>query len=289
MMKKVLQGLFVLSMILVLTACSKGSPPVTIGNLSFSYNSKVWEHIKNNDKNAPLELKDNNDNKISFNVSQESTYQHPMAMISFIESLIADAEGFKVFLEPNEITVNGTKWFEYGYIYNVGSTTYKVYQRYYGKFYNAASISYTSTPDKFDSSYDEAIKLMSGITVEDVRNDQNEAKAKEFLVGEWDLNGKGYLVLSEDGTYEWFIDNTKDNNNKHYGTYGCDVENANMNLLEGDGLYLVLFPEGLVVKGANETSLQYKSDYLISLKDELPEGYSMVNISNYSLYTLIKQ
>lgn len=288
-MKKVLQGLFILSMILVLTACSKGSPPVTIGNLSFSYNSKVWEHVKNNDKNAPLELKDKKDNKLSFNVSQESTYQHPMAMISFIENVLAGTDDFNVFLEPNEITVNDTKWFEYGYTYTVGSTTYKVYQRYYGKYYNAASLSYTSTPDKYDGSYDEAIKLMSDVKVEDVRNDQNEAKAKEFLVGEWDLNGKGYLVLSEDGTYEWFMDDNKDNNNKHYGIYGCDIENANMNLLEGDGFYLVLFPESLVVNGVEDTSLQYKSDFLISLKDETPEGYSMVNISNYNLYTINKQ
>jgi hypothetical protein len=288
-MKKTLQRLIVLSIAFLLTSCSSGFRPASIGNLTFNYDATVWKHIKNNNENAPLELKDSNDNKISFNVSQESTYQHPLAMISFIESIISADESFQVYLEPNEITVNGTKWYEYGYIYNEGSTTYKVYQRYYGKYYNAASVSYTSTPDKFEGGYDLAIKLMADIKVEDVSNVENETKAKEFLVGEWDLNGKGYLVLSENGAYEWFIDSSKDKNNMHFGTYGCDVENMNMNLLEGDGLYLVLFPESLVIAGETDTSLQYKSDFLISFEDEASIDYSMVNLSNYTLYTITRQ
>lgn len=287
-MKKTLQGLLVLSVILLFSACSKGFRPVSIGNLSFEYDLKVWEQIKNNTENAPLEFKDNHDNILSFNVSQESTYQHPLTMISFVENLISNHEGFQVFLEPNEITVNGAKWYEFGYLYNEGDTRYKVYQRYYGKNYNAASISYASTAKKYDDGYDNVIKLMSSIKVEEISNEENESKAKKFLVGEWDLNGKGFLVLSEDGSYQWFSDSTKDDNNKHYGTYGCDVENANMNLVEGDGLYLVLFPEGLIINGETDTSLKYKSDYVISLMDE-DEGYSMVNISTYTLYTLTRQ
>lgn len=287
-MKKILQGLFVLSMVILLTSCRKASSPVIIGNLSFNYDTKIWAYLEPVE-NAPLEFKDKNDNKLSINVSQESTYQHPMAMISFIETFIADSDDFQVFLEPNEISVNGTSWYEYGYTYKEGSKTYKVYQRYYGKYYNAASISYTSTPDLYDEGYVEAIKLMSDIKVEDISNEENEAKAKEFLVGEWDLDGKGYLVLSKDNTYEWFIDSTKDTSNMHYGTYGCDVENVNMNLFEGDGLYLVLFPEGLVIDDVTNTSLQVKSDYIISLVDEASEGYPMVNIANYALYNLTKQ
>ena len=213
-----------------------------------------------------------------------------MAMITFIESLISENAGFQVFLEPNEITVNGTKWYEYGYTYKDNSSTYKVYQRYYGKYYNAASISYTSTPDQYDSGYDEAIRFMSDVKIQEVDNKINEEKAKEFLVGEWDLNGRGYLVLSKDGTYEWFSDAGMDNNNKHYGSYGCDVENSNMNMVEGEGLYLVLFPEALVINGATDsTALQYKIDYLISLDSEEDIGYQMVNISTYALFNMTRQ
>lgn len=287
-MKKIPQGLLILSMVFLLTACSKDSIPINFGNLTLNYDAKVWTLTKNI-ANAPLELTDKSNNIISINVSQESTYQHPLAMISFIESLISGVDGFQVFLEPNEITVNDTKWYEYGYIYNEGSTTYKVYQRYYGKYYNAASITYTSTPDLYDSGYDKAIKLMSDINIEEINNDENEAKAKEFLVGEWDLDESGYLALSEDGTYEWFSDSSKDNNNKHYGTYGCDVENTNMNMAYGDGLYLVLFPEGLIINGVTDTSLQYKTDYLISLENDGAKEYQMVNISSYALFTMTKQ
>jgi hypothetical protein len=275
-------------MVLILTACSKGSVPVTIGNISFSFDEKVWT-IVTNKANEPLEFADKNDNKLSLNVSQESTYQHPMAMITFIENLISDNSGFQVFIEPNEITVNGTTWYEYGYIYDNGTSTSKVYQRYYGKYYNAASITYTSTPELYDSGYNEALKFMSDIKVEEVSNKENEEKAKDFLVGEWDLDGKGYLVLSEDGNYDWFSDSSKDNNNKHYGTYGCDIENSNMNMVEGDGFYLVLFPDALVIDGITDTWLQYKSDYLISLKDEEKDGYQMVNLSSYALFIMTRQ
>jgi hypothetical protein len=287
-MKKTLQGILILSMVFLLTACSKDSTPVKVGNVSFKFDEGVWE-ITKNVANAPLEFTDKNDNKLSLNVSQESTYQHPMAMISFLESMISGSDGFQVFLEPNEITVNGTKWYEYGYLYKEGSTTHKIYQRYYGKYYNVASITYTSTLDQYDSSYDKAIKFMSDIKVEDVPNEINEAKAKEFLVGEWDLNGSGYLVLTKDGSYEWFRDATKDNNNKHYGTYGCDIENTSLEMVEGDAIYLVLFPEDLVVNGESIKSMQYKADYIISLENEEPDEYQMVNISSYSTYTITKQ
>lgn len=287
-MKRALQGLFIISIAFILTACSNEPSPVSIGNLSFNYNSKVWEHIKSNEENAPLEFRDNKNNSIVINVSQESTYQHALTMISFLETLFSDNSSFQVFLEPNEISVNDTNWYEYGYQYTDDTTTYKVYQRYYGKYYNAASISYTATLDNYDAGFDKAITLMSDIKVEEVRNDENEAKAKEFLVGEWDLDGKGYLVLSDDGNYKWFKDTSKDENNMHYGTYGCDIENPTMNLLEGDGFYLVLFPEGLIINGEAETTLQSKNDFIISLQDE-NNSYPMVNVSTYTLYSMTKQ
>lgn len=288
-MKKTRLGILVIMIIILFTACGKGTRPVSVGNLSFNYDSKVWEVIKKSDDNAPLEFKDSNNNTISINVTKESTYQHPMTMITFIKDLLSESDGFEVFLEPKEITVNDTTWYEFGYLYSTDFTTYKVYQRYYGKYYNAASVSYTSTLENYDEGIEEAIKLMSDIIVKEEDNQENEEKAKQFLVGEWDLNGKGYLILSEDGSYQWFSDSNKDKNNMHYGTYGCDVQNDNMNMYEGDGIYLVLFPESLVINGESTTSLQYKNDYIISLEKDETDGYPMVNISTYTLYTLTKQ
>lgn len=288
-MKKALQGLFIITLILTLTACKKDTQSVNVGNLSFRYDTNVWEHIEKTADNAPLEFKNKSGNIISINVSQESTYQHPSMMISFIENIVSSGDDFEVFLEPNEVKVNGTTWYEYGYLYNDGSTINKIYQRFYGKYYNAASISYTSTIDNYDSGYDEAIKLMSDIVVVEVSNEENEAKAKEFLVGEWDLSSAGYLVLNEDGTYIWYSSRSKKEDNKHYGSYGCDIENESMSLNEGDGVYLVLFPEGLVIDGEADTWGTSKSDYVISFEKDEIGGYPMVNLTSFTMYSLIEQ
>jgi len=137
-MKKTCFCLLIILSASVFAACQKGSRLVNVGNLSFRYDANVWELIDKPDNTGPLELKDKDNNTISINVTKESTYQHPMAMITFIEGLLSEYEGFEVFKEPAAITVNGTEWYEYGYLYKVDKTVYKIYQRYYGKYYNAA-------------------------------------------------------------------------------------------------------------------------------------------------------
>lgn len=291
-MKKIIQLLFILTTLFLLTSCSKskdGIHPVSIGNLAFQYDSGVWTYHKSSDEKAPLEFKDKSGNTLSVYVSQESTYQHPMEMITFLESMMTDYDQFELFLSPTKIDVNGTTWYEYGYSYQEGDTKHKVYQRFYGKYYNAASITFRATEKTYEKGYAEALKLMSEIITTDIKNDENEAKAREFLVGEWDLIDRGYLVIMEDSTYEWYKDSSKDKNNMHYGTYGCDVENINLELKEGDGIYLVLFPESLIINGVAEENTNYKNDYLISFQKNEAGGYPMVHMASYSLATMIKQ
>lgn len=276
----------------MLTSCSNKKEdlrPVSIGNLALNYDANVWEYNENTDQSAPLGFSDAKGNLVNVYVSQESTYQHPLEMIKFLETMVSTNEQYEVFLEPTETSVNGTTWYEFGYSYKDGITIRKVYQRYYGKYYNAASISYSSTEGNYKSGYDEAMKMMSEVKITDVTNDVNEAKAHEFLVGEWDLAASGYLVIKDDSTYEWYKDSTKDKNNMHYGTFGCDIENATLELKEGDGVYLVLFPEVLTINGVAEEPTSYKSDYIISFDKKGSEGYQMVNMSSYKLYTMIKQ
>lgn len=291
-MKKLFQVLLVISTFLLLTGCSNKNEnlqPVSIGNLSFNYDANVWAHKVNKDQNAPLEFSDTNGDLITVNVSQESTYQNPMDMISFYETMVSTNKDYKVLKDPTKIKVNGTTWYEFGYSYNDGTTNRKVYQRFYGKYYNAASISFTSTAKNYDTGYADALKMMSAIKTKEVSNETNEAKAHKFLVGEWDLGNSGYLVLHDDGTYEWYKDKTKDKKNMHDGTYGCDVQNTAMSLKEGDGIYLVLFPEKLIVDGTKEESTTYKSDYIIAFGTKTTDGYQMVNMKTYALYTMKKQ
>lgn len=292
-MKKTVRAIFILSALMLFASCSgkkEELKPVSIGNLTFEFDANVWEHIENKAENAPLEFKDSKGNTISIYVSQESTYQHPMEMINFYKTMFSGYDEFKEFLAPNKLEVNGNTWYEYGYSYKDGTSIRKVYQRFYGKYYNAASISYSSTEEDYDTGYDEAVKMMSKIKASDVTNDVNEAKAHKFLVGDWEVTNSGYLVLHDDGTYEWYKDASKDANNMHSGTYGCDVENATMSLKEGDGIYLVLFPEKLIVNGEAEESKSYKIDYLISFEQkENTDGYQMVNMASYNLYNIIKK
>ncbi|MDF2486324.1 MAG: hypothetical protein K0R46_2492 [Herbinix sp.] len=291
-MKKTIQIITFLSALLLLTSCSNKKEdlqPVSIGNLAFNYDANVWEYKENTTESAPLEFSDAKGNTVSIYVSQESTYQHPLDMIHYFETLISTYDEFEVFQKPSSVEVNGDTWYEYGYSYKDGTTIHKIYQRYYGKYYNAASITYTSTEKEYQSGYDKAVKLMSDIKATAVTNDVNEGKAHEFLVGEWDVTNSGYLVLKEDGTYEWYKDSTKDKNNMHYGTYGCDIENAALSLKEGDGIYLVLFPESLSINGVAEESSSAKIDYLISFDKKEDEGYQMVNMSTYALYNITKQ
>ena len=289
-MKKFIKTLITITALLLLTGCSKKNEltPINIGNLSCHYDSQVWG-LNKTDEGAPLELHDASGNLMNISVSQESTYQHPLDMINFLEEMASTKEGFMVFKEPAKIEVNGTTWYEYGYSFIEGSYIRKVYSRFYGKYYNAASISFSAPDSSYETGLTEALKIMSDVKMTDVTNEAKEAEAHEFLVGEWEVKNSGYLVLKDDGTYEWYKDSTMDKNNMHRGTYGCDVENATLELKRGDGVYLVLFPEELIIDGNSEGSSTPKIDYIISFNMHGLEGYQMVNMASYNLYTVIKQ
>ncbi len=290
-MKNLMKAFILAAAFLLLTGCSKNKEltSINIGNLSCHYDSQIWGLTKTDD-GAPLELHDAIGNRLTFSVSQETTYQHPLDMIKFLEQMISTTNGFYVFQQPTRIEVNGTSWYEYGYGFIDDSEVYKVYQRYYGKNYNAASISFTSTSKNYEAGIEEALKIMSDVKMTDVINENNEKEAREYLVGTWEVKNSGYLVLKDDSTYEWYKDRSMDKSNMHHGTYGCDVENVKMELKRGDGVYLVLFPEEIIIEGTAEVSSTPKMDYIISFhKEEGSEGYQMVNMSSYRLYTVIKQ
>ena len=135
----------------------------------------------------------------------------------------------------------------------------------------------------------EALKVLNSIVMNVPDNAEAEAKAREFLVGEWDLGDSGYLVLNDDGTYEWYMMSDKDEKNMHRGVYGCDVENQSLGFSEGEGIYLVLFPEVLYVDGEQQTTSNAKYDYGISLQQQEDGSYQMMNVSTFVIYSMMKQ
>ena len=131
-MKKTFRFFFLLYVCIVLVACKgSGKGKVSIGNLAFKYDKEIWEYIKPSDENAPLQFVDDYDNIISFFVTQESTYQHPLEMINMFKELQLEGSIYTIYLEPTKIEVNGETWYEFGYQVDDGITKHKVYQRYY--------------------------------------------------------------------------------------------------------------------------------------------------------------
>ncbi len=287
-MKKTFKIFLLISIFTLLVGCNNtGKNHVSIGNISFEYNDDIWTYIESSEENAPIELIDEYDNVLSFFVTEESTYQHPLDMIDLLETLRLNNEDFQVFLQPTKINEDEDSWYEYGYEIDDGTRVHKVYHRFYGRYYNAINISYNSNIDDFDKSFQAAKDLMNSVVMDSKSNEDKENKAKEFLVGEWDLFINGYLILNQNGTYEWYQDSSKDKNNFHEGTYGCDIENEYIGFKEGEGFYLVLFPEELIINGESGQGIGHKSDFLISYNDDT-SNYSMVNISSYKLYSMAK-
>ncbi len=81
----------------------------------------------------------------------------------------------------------------------------------------------------------------------------------------------------------------KDEANMHIGTYGCDVENADLGFTEGGGIYLVLFPEVIYANSEASTTGSPKYDYGISIEQQEDGSYQMINVSTFNIYTLKKQ
>ncbi len=108
-------------------------------------------------------------------------------------------------------------------------------------------------------------------------------------MGEWDLGESGYLVMEQDSTYTWYMDSSKDEQNMHRGTYGCDVENAAAGFAEGEGVYFVLFPEVFYAEGKEGKTGSPKYDYLVSTEQQPDGSYQMLNGSTLVMYDMMKQ
>ncbi|MCM1038469.1 MAG: hypothetical protein NC434_04030 [Ruminococcus sp.] len=261
-----------------------------LGAMALLYDDSVWTYDEEQATDASIVFRDRNDSLLGMSCSRESYYQHPLDMLATSRQIYSTFAGYEETGEPAEVTVQGESWYEWTYCYEEDGVKMISLQRFYAKNYYAYTISYVAEEKNFESGKNEALKVMNSATMSVPDNDEAEAKAREFLVGEWDLADAGYLVLEEDGTYMWYMENTKDESNMHRGTYGCDVENAAIGLEEGTGIYFVLFPEVLYTEGKEGKTANAKYDYLVYLNEQLPDGaYQMINGSTFTLYYMTRQ
>lgn len=260
-----------------------------LGGLVMMYDSKVWTPNEENATDASLLFEAGDNAVLGVSCSKEGVYQHPLDMIQVSQQIYGTYEGYELLEEPEEVEVNGQTWYEWSFCYEENGQVMKYLQRTFGENYYAYTVNFIADEKGFDERKEEALKAMNSVVMTVPDNKEAEEKAKEFLIGEWDMGSAGYLVMKEDGTYTWYMDNTKDDANMHTGTYGCDVQNDSLGFGEGEGIYLVLFPERLTISGEESTTASAKYDYGISLDQETDGSYQMLNITNFNMYQLVKQ
>ncbi len=210
-------------------------------------------------------------------------------MLNTAKQIYSTFPGYEEIEVPTEVQVQNDSWYEWVCRYEEDGVETIALQRFYGKNYYAYAVSYVAEKGEYDSGKNEALKVMNSAVMNVPDNHEAEEKAREFLTGEWDLGDSGYLVMEQDGTYIWYMDSSKDEQNMHRGTYGCDVENAAAGFAEGEGIYFVLFPEVLYMEGKEGKTGSPKYDYLISLEQQPDGSYQMLNGSTLALYNMKKQ
>ena len=260
-----------------------------LGAMSLLYDDTVWTNDEEQGTDASIVFRDANDSVLGISCSKESYYQHPLDMLNTSKQIYSTFSGYEETEEPVEISVQDDTWYEWSYRYQEDGTAMVALQRFYAKNYYAYTISYVAEEKSYEAGEKEALKVMNSVVMNVPGNEEAEEKAKEFLVGEWDLHDAGYLVMNDDGTYMWYMESSKNEDNMHKGTYAGDVENSSVGFSEGEGVYFVLFPEVLYVEGEEGRTANAKYDYLVSLEQLEDGSYQMINGSTLALYNMTRQ
>ncbi len=265
-----------------------------LGGLVMLYDDSVWTEQPDMETDTSLAFEDQNESVLGVVCSKEATYQHPLDMISVSKQIYVTYEGYEELEEPTEVQVQGESWYEWVIQYEENGVKTVALQRFYAKNYYAYYMTYAAEASAYEAGKTEALKVMNSVAMNVPDNAEAEAKAQEFLVGTWSIGAsvegdKGYLVLNDDGTYSWYMDSSLDEQNMHTGVYGCDVENSSLGFDEGEGVYLVLYPEALYVNGEKSMTASAKYDYAFSLDQNSDGSYPLMNITTFDIYMTYKQ
>lgn len=260
-----------------------------LGGMTILYDDSAWTYDEEQSSDSSIVFTSDDDTLLGISCSKESYYQYGLDMAYISREMNSPYEGFEEIEEPTMVTVQGEEWYEWTYRYEENGVATMALQRFYGKNYYAYSMTYIAEEDNFETTKNEALKVMNSAVLNVPDNTEAEEKVKEFLVGEWDLNEFGYLIMNEDGTYAWYKDSSKDENNVHKGTYKGDVSNAALGFDEGEGIYFVLFPEVLYIDGEEGRTTNAKYDYAVSLVQQSDGTYPMVNASTFTMYAMLRQ
>ena len=260
-----------------------------LGGLIALYDDTVWTYTEEQGSDSSLAFEDANGSVLGISCSKEGFYQHPLDMINTIRMIASPYTSYEEVSEPAKVEVQGKTWYEWIYQYEENGTKIISLNRFFGENYYAYVLTYVAEEDAYESGKNEALKVMTSVLVEVDDNSAAEEQAKEFLAGEWDLGESGYLVLHDDFTYEWYMDSSKDESNMHKGAYSGDISNDTFGFGEGEGIYLVLFPEVLYINGEAGQTSNAKYDYGVTMVQQPDGSYQMINGTTFAIYTMKKQ
>lgn len=260
-----------------------------LGALALLYDDTVWTYDGTQGGDAGLAFTAKDGSVLGISCSRESYYQHPAEMVNISRQICSGYADYAEVEEPAAVSVQGEDWYEWIYQYEENGVKTVALQRFYGKNYYAYTMSYIAEEKAFEKNKNDALRVMNSVVMSVPDNAEAEEKAKEFLAGEWDLGESGYLVMNEDGTYRWYMDSGKDENNMHRGVYYGDVTNETVGFKEGEGIYFVLFPEALYVNGEEGRTASAKYDYAVSMIQQADGTYQMLNPTTFALYSMSRQ
>lgn len=257
-----------------------------LGALALLYDDSIWTYDDTQGGDSGLAFTTADGSLLGISCSKESYYQHPMEMARLSKLICSAYTNFEEVEKPTKVSVQDEDWYEWIYKYEEGGVETVALQRFYGKNYYAYTMSYIAEEKFFEANKREALKVMNSVVMSVPENTEAEEKAKEFLVGEWDLDNSGYLIMNEDGTYIWYMDSSMDEKNMHKGVYYGDVTNEAIGFKEGEGIYFVLFPDVLYVNGKESSTSSAKYDYAVSMTQQDDGTYQMLNPTTFALYSM---
>lgn len=115
----------------------------------------------------------------------------------------------------------------------------------------------------------------------------NADEVKHKILGEWDCGDTGYLVINNDNTYYFYMENSKDEDNIVYGTYEATDGIATHAARDMEGITFITTIKKVIVDGVGQKISEYsKIQYAFT-----PDGtgnYDSRNLNTGSYFTMTK-
>ncbi len=244
---------------------------LTLDKVSFKYNDSKWKLEKDETDKKTLT---NKESTIYFKYNFSKDYYTIDTYIDLMKESYKK-EGYNISENMQDITINNVLWKKVEY----EKDDNKYIELIYVKDYIIYRFIYTSPSKTFDSSLKNIEEIYNTLEYDDEEDRIDAENAKRKLIGEWQWEGQGYIVIDDTHMYV-YRDSSKDENNVVYGTYKLDSKIPTYSSGYADGLYIVMtidkyYEDGIELNNYKEFTYSFTVT---------PDGkYSLENESTHSI------